>query len=127
MPSSFLVYHHKNLALAEYVVAYASLKEFGEVTTFSLPQQATHPPFAELPPALRRLLFFARPDVVICLDDGSRPVRPIFAFELTNHVPAQDHWMQRFVNLVGCAQESVPGAYVMPFAARTPEIQIRIG
>lgn len=68
-----------------------------------------------MPVSVRRLLFFARPDLVVCINDGVRPVYPIFAFELTDHVPAQDHWMQRFNHLVGCAQEGVPGAYVMPF------------
>lgn len=87
-----------------------------EVEVLSLPQQNRHNAFAELPESLRRLLFFAKPDLVICMDDDKNPIKPIFAFELTKHVPARDHWMQRFVNLVGCAQESVPGVYVMPFS-----------
>lgn len=82
----------------------------------SLPQQNKHNSFAELSESLRRLLFFAKPDLVICMDDGGNPIHPIFAFELTTHVPARDHWMQRFVNLVGCAQEGIPGTYIMPFS-----------
>jgi hypothetical protein len=27
---------------------------------------------------------------------------------------ARDHWMQRFPNLVGCAQEGIPGAFIVP-------------
>jgi hypothetical protein len=73
------------------------------------------PLFSELPKGLRELLFFAKPDVVICYDNGRLPIAPIFAFEVTNHVPARDHWLQRFNNLVGCAQIGVPGAYVIPF------------
>ena len=76
--------------------------------------------FAELPEQLRRLLFFAKPDVVICYDNGTHPVRPVFAFELTYHMPARDHWLQRFNNLVGCAQIGVPGAYVLPTVSEYP-------
>uniref|UniRef100_UPI0015931DB4 hypothetical protein n=2 Tax=Burkholderia vietnamiensis TaxID=60552 RepID=UPI0015931DB4 len=118
----FIIYHHKNLALANYVIECSpTLKDQNarhNVTVVSLPQQHTHVGFAVLPTALRRLLFFARPDVVVCIDDGLRPIQPIFAFELTDHVPAQDHWMQRFNHLVGCAQQGVPGAYVLPFSMR---------
>lgn len=117
---TFIIYHHKNLPLANYVVdcsaSLQSAKANGTVKIESLPQQHTDASFATLPTDLRRLLFFARPDVVICIDDGSRPIYPIFAFELTDHVPAQDHWMQRFNHLVGCAQQGVPGAYVLPFS-----------
>ncbi len=118
MPDRLIFYHHKNLALAKYVAHYAALDStiLGVKTEFlSLPQQAAQPSWASLPRGLRRLLFFARPDLVICLDDGVRPIHPVFAFEITQHVPARDHWMQRFSNLVGCAQEGVPGAYIMPF------------
>lgn len=118
MPDHLLFYHHKNLALAKYVAHYARLDKVikGATAEFlSLPQQAAQSSWATLPRGLRRLLFFARPDLVICLDDGVRPVHPVFAFEITEHVPARDHWMQRFPNLVGCAQEGVPGAYIMPF------------
>lgn len=116
----FLLYHHKNLRLAQYVRDYSSLvnmKRNGdcEIEISSLPQQNGHPAFAELPASMRRLLYFAKPDLVICLDDGLRPIRPIFAFEVTQHVPARDHWMQRFPNLVGCAQEKVAGTYIIPF------------
>ena len=116
----FLLYHHKNLRLAQYVRDYSSLgtmEASGNCVTeiLSLPQQNKHPTFSELPASMRRLLFFAKPDVVLCLDDGLRPIRPIFAFEITTHVPARDHWMQRFPNLVGCAQEGVPGSYIIPF------------
>src|SRR5690242_6565420 len=117
--NSFLIYHHKNLRLAQYVRYYSALRQMedaGHCTTkiLSLPQQNKHRSFSELPASMRRLLFFAKPDVVICLDDGLRPVRPIFAFEVTTHVPASDHWIQRFHNLVGCAQEKVPGTYILP-------------
>jgi hypothetical protein len=114
----FIFYHHKNLALAKYVAHYADLPKTApgaKIEFKSLPQQAVENTWAELPNQLRRLLFFARPDLVICLDDGVRPTHPVFAFEITQHVPARDHWMQRFPNLVGCAQEGVPGAYIMPF------------
>lgn len=115
----FIIYHHKNFALASYVVEcnakLQQAKAEGRVNIGSFPQQHTHKEFATLPVAVRRLLFFARPDVVVCIDDEIRPIYPIFAFELTDHVPAQDHWMQRFNNLVGCAQEGVPGAYILPF------------
>ena len=118
--SEFIIYYHKALPLANYVVdcsvRLTAEDKKGNVTRFSLPQHSSHKTFAELPSAVRRLLFFARPDVVICLNDGIRPTYPIFAFELTDHVPAQDHWMQRFNNLVGPAQERVPGAYILPFA-----------
>ena len=118
MAVQFIFYHHKNRSLAEYVAHHANLSGVVPGATeviCSLPQQAVESGWAELPTALRRLLFFARPDVVICMDDGVRPIRPVFAFEITEHVPARDHWLQRFVNLVGCAQERVPGAYIMPF------------
>jgi hypothetical protein len=120
MNEKFVLYHHKNLSLAKYVVECSpTLLQFRkekQVSIVSLPQQHAHPTFAELPTDLRKLLFFARPDVVVCLDDGIRPTHPIFAFEQTNHVPARDHWMQRFNHLVGCAQQGVPGAYIMPFS-----------
>jgi hypothetical protein len=116
--TTFIFYHHKNLPLARYVAHYADLQKIvsgAKVRFESLPQQSSEDAWAELPFRLRKLLFFARPDVVICLDDGVKPVHPVFAFEITTHVPARDHWLQRFVNLVGCAQEKVPGAYIMPF------------
>jgi hypothetical protein len=117
----FMLFHHKNKALAQYVKECSTLNRMEsenlcEIDILSSPQQNIHKSFAELPESLRKLLFFAKPDLVICLDDNVRPIRPIFAFELTTHVPARDHWMQRFVNLVGCAQEGVPGAYVIPFS-----------
>jgi len=118
MNTRFIFYHHKNLQVAKYVAHYADLASVvpGATVEFaSLPQQAVEKSWAELPYRLRRLLYFARPDVVICMDDGVRPIHPVFAFEITTHVPARDHWLQRFVNLVGCAQERVPGAYIMPF------------
>lgn len=115
----FILYHHKNKALAEYLVTYsprlAAASKSGELAIISLPQQTTSTDYAELPTALRKLLFFARPDCVICLDDGIREIHPVFAIELTESVPAQDHWMQRFNNLVGCSLEKVPGAYILPF------------
>jgi hypothetical protein len=117
-PPEFILYHHKNEGLAKYVAYYSDIKTLvpgAKIRIESIPQHSSHSSFSELPQQLRRLLFFARPDVVICIDDFIRPVHPIFAFEITEHVPARDHWMQRFVNLVGCAQEGVPGAYVMPF------------
>lgn len=86
------------------------------VEVLSFPQQNRHKGFSELPASIRRLLYFAKPDTLICLDDGIRPIIPIFAVEISSHVSARDHWMQRFPNLVGCAQERVPGAYIMPGA-----------
>lgn len=115
----FLLYHHKNLPLAQYVLECSptlmAANKAGLVKILSLPQQHSHADFATLPMELRKLLFYARPDLVICADDGIQPIFPAFAFELTDHVPAQDHWMQRFNHLVGCAQQGVPGAYVLPF------------
>lgn len=115
----FVLYHHKNLHLAKYAVecstTLAAYDANKQLAITSLPQQHASKDLALLPTPLRRLLFFARPDLVICLDDGVRPTRPVFALELTNHVPAQDHWMQRFNHLVGCAVHGVPGAYVLPF------------
>lgn len=115
----FIVYHHKAKRFAEYVTCFSIIKELvdtGRATSeiCNLPDNNSSK-FAELPEELRRLLFFAKPDVVICYDNGVLPIRPVFAFELTNHVPARDHWLQRFNNLVGCAQIGVPGAYVLPF------------
>lgn len=118
--SKFVIYHHKNLQLAKYLVecspTLANFQAAGNLDIQSLPAQHASPEFAALPTELRKLLFYARPDTVVCLDDGIRPTRPVFAIELTNHVPAQDHWMQRFNHLVGCAAEGVPGAYVLPFS-----------
>lgn len=115
----FIIYHHKTRRFAEYIEHYSNIEQLvidgragSEIR--NLPDN-NNVAFAELPDELRNLLFFAKPDVVICYDDGTRPIRPVFAFELTNHVPARDHWLQRFNNLVGCAQIGVPGAYVLPF------------
>lgn len=117
----FVLLHHKNAAWAPYVIGNSQLHKLrdtgaAQIEVTSLPQQNAHQGFAELPGPLRRLLFFAKPDLVICLDDGQRPTRPIFALDVTDHVPATDHWMQRFPNLVGCATEGIPGAFVMPTA-----------
>jgi hypothetical protein len=117
----FLLYFHKAKGFAEYVREFSNLKKMAkeglcEVQVLSFPQKNADRDFAELPAALRRLLFFAKPDLVICLDDGLQPIRPIFALESSTHVIARDHWMQRFPYLVGCAQEGVPGAYIMPGA-----------
>ena len=116
----FILYHHKNRELAEYIKEYTELKKYDlsstdEVEIVALPNTNSSATFAELPQLLRELLYFAKPDLVICLDDGKKPIKPIFAIEITLHVPATDHWLQRFNNLVGCAKEGVPGAYIMPF------------
>lgn len=118
---NFLLYYHKERGWVDYIRSYSCLKQMEEerqcqTDSRSLPQQNAHKEFAELPVSLRKLLFFAKPDVVICLDDGIQPTRPIFAIEVSAHVMARDHWMQRFPYLVGCAQEGVPGAYIMPGA-----------
>ena len=115
----FLIYHHKARRFAEYINHYSNIEKLvscGHASSeiHNLPDNNTIS-FSELPDELRRLLFFAKPDVVICYDNGVLPIRPVFAFELTNHVPARDHWLQRFNNLVGCAQIGVPGAYILPF------------
>lgn len=115
----FIIYHHKAKRFAEYIAHYSNIEQMvinGQASSEirNLPDNHTVR-FAELPDELRKLLFFAKPDVVICYDNGILPIRPVFAFELTNHVPARDHWLQRFNNLVGCAQIGVPGAYVLPF------------
>jgi len=118
-PLEIQFFHHKSDKWIDYIREYsdvATLEAAGtiSVTRGSLPGANNDASFAQLPEALRRLLFFGKPDVVICLDDGIRPVRPIFALDVTEHVSAADHWMQRFPNLVGCAQEGVPGAFVTP-------------
>jgi hypothetical protein len=114
-----LLLHHKELKLVDYLVEYTDLKSLeasGLVATVieSLPQQNAHLDFARLPEKVRRLLFFAKPDLLVCYDDGAKPIQPIFAIDLTEHVAARDHWIQRFPNLVGCAQEGVPGVFIAP-------------
>lgn len=115
----FYLYHHKSRRFAEYVYQFSKISSMisSGIATYSIENLPDNnsTKFAELPEELRKLLFFAKPDVIICYDNGSAPIRPVFAFELTNHVPARDHWLQRFNNLVGCAQIRVPGAYVLPF------------
>lgn len=116
-PVEITLLHHKERGWADYVQRYSRLGELEkaglvELHIASLPQQNRHLAFARLPEKVRDLLFFAKPDLVICLDDGRRPVRPVFAIDATEHVAARDHWIQRFPNLVGCAQEGVPGAFV---------------
>ncbi len=111
--------HHKEASWAHYFQRYtsiATLEAAGliEVEIESLPQQNSSRSFAFLPEKLRRLLFFAKPDLVVTIDDGRRPITPVFALDVTEHVAARDHWIQRFPNLVGCAQEGVPGAFVAP-------------
>ncbi len=58
---NFIIYHHKNLALAKYVVQCShrlnAADKLKSVAIKSLPQQPTHREFATLPTALRRLLF----------------------------------------------------------------------
>lgn len=115
----FIIYHDKNLNFAKYVIANSSLQKFKDklscdIQIEQLPNNNAKG-FPKLADKVRELLFFAKPDVVICLDDETNPIVPVFAFELTNHVPARDHWLQRFNNLVGCAQMSVAGAYIIPF------------
>ena len=110
--------HHKSLKWTDYLLLYTQLKDLvhsGLVSTSvgKLPDSDTST-FADLPEAVRRLMFFGKPDVVVCLDDGVNPVRPFFALDVTEHAAARDHWMQRFPNLVGCAQEGVPGVFVSP-------------
>lgn len=115
----FYLYHHKSKRFAEYVYEFSKVSSMVSdgIATYSIENLPNNnsTKFAELPEELRKLLFFAKPDVIICYDNGLLPIRPVFAFELTNHVPARDHWLQRFNNLVGCAQIGVPGAYVLPF------------
>ncbi len=126
-PIGVQLLHHRERAWAGLHSAYTSLRDLetaGVVTVDvgTLPQQNSHAAFAELPESLRRLLFFAKPDLVVTVDDGRRPIRPIFALDVTEHVAARDHWIQRFPNLVGCAQEGIPGAFVAPrdMPARRP-------
>lgn len=116
----FILYHHKNKRLANYVLEYSIIKDYVDSSRASfevvaLPNSNSNKGFSKLPEYLRKLLFFAKPDLIICMDDGIKPIYPIFAFEISKHVPARDHWMQRFVNLVGCAQTGIPGSYIMPF------------
>jgi hypothetical protein len=113
------IFHHKERSWPEYLLRYShigALRSAGLITTDiqSLPQQNAHLEFGMLPEPLRRLLFFAKPDVIVSLDDGIRPVRAVFAIDVTEHVAARDHWIQRFPNLVGCAQEGIPGAFIAP-------------
>ena len=113
------IFHHKEHSWPDYLLRYSHLRTLRsaglvEVQITSLPQQNAHLDFARLPESLRRLLFFAKPDVVIVLDDGIRPIQPVFAIDVTEHVASRDHWIQRFPNLVGCAQEGIPGAFIAP-------------
>lgn len=114
-----LLMHHKEERWADYLRTYSNLSHLEKqglvtVEVKSLPQQNAHKSFAQLPERIRRLLFFAKPDLVVALDDGRKPVQPIFAIDVTEHVAARDHWIQRFPNMVGCAQENVPGAFIAP-------------
>lgn len=116
----FIIYHHKSLSFANYFKEYSELSKIEEknlaiIEIENLPATNTSKSFAELPYKLRKLLFYAKPDMVICLDDGISPIKPIFCAEITEHVPAGDHWLQRFNNLVGSAQENIPGVYIQPF------------
>lgn len=118
-PIKFHLLHHKERKWAEYMLKYSDLATLvrGSLATAhidSLPGQNSTVRFAELPESIRRLLFFAQPDLLVCMDDGVKPVQPIFALDVTEHVAARDHWIQRFPNLVGAAQEGVPGAFVAP-------------
>src|SRR5215813_4403980 len=126
-PIKISLLHHKTRKWTDYVSEYSDLKALagsGLVTieVDSLPGTNASLGFAQLPESVRRLLFFAKPDLLICMDDGVKPVQPIFAIDVTEHVAARDHWIQRFPNLVGCAQEGVPGAFVAPrdMPNRTP-------
>jgi hypothetical protein len=114
-----LLLHHKERKWADYLLEYSELKELKnrkvvDIEIDSMPQQNAHLGFAQLPETVRDLLFFAKPDVLVCYDDGIGPLRPIFALDVTEHVAARDHWIQRFPNLVGCAQQGVPGAFIAP-------------
>jgi hypothetical protein len=118
-PTKIFLLHHQTRKWTDYVSEYSDLKSLvasGLVAlqVDSLPGQNASLRFAQLPDSVRRLLFFAKPDLLICMDDGVKPFRPIFAIDVTEHVPARDHWIQRFPNLVGCAQEGIPGAFVIP-------------
>jgi hypothetical protein len=126
-PIKISLLHHKTRKWTDYVSEYSDLKSLAasELVTIevdSLPGTNASLGFAQLPESVRRLLFFAKPDLLICMDDGVKPVRPIFAIDVTEHVAARDHWIQRFPNLVGCAQEGIPGAFVAPrdMPNRTP-------
>jgi hypothetical protein len=131
-PIAVTLFHHKEATWPQYLREYTSLSDLEKqgliaVSVGKLPEQNKSLAFARLPERLRRLLFFAKPDVVVSIDDGQKPVQPIFAFDVTEHVAARDHWIQRFPNLVGCAQENIPGAFIAPrdmperegFAGRT--------
>lgn len=116
--SRFIIYHDSE-NFAKYVVEYSDLKAFKasglhDVDIAKMPDN-NGKDFPKLPEKLRHLLFFAKPDAVICYDNGIEPITPVFAFEITTATPAQDHWLQRFNNLVGCAQMHIPGAYILPF------------
>jgi hypothetical protein len=126
-PIKISLLHHKTRKWTDYVNEYSDLKTLAAsklitVEVDSLPGTNASLGFAQLPESVRRLLFFAKPDLLICMDDGVKPVQPIFAIDVTEHVAARDHWIQRFPNLVGCAQEGVPGAFVAPsdMPNRTP-------
>ena len=76
--------HHKEAVWAEYLIEYSLLKTMRDqgvidVEVRSLPQQNAHKSFARLPERVRRLLFFAKPDLVVTIDDGRKPISPIFA------------------------------------------------
>jgi hypothetical protein len=118
-PARLLLYHHKERAWADYLIEYSGVGELISAGTvehevLSMPQQNAHAAFAGLAPEIRQLLFFAKPDLIVCMDDGVRPTFPVFALDVTEHVPARDHWIQRFPNLIACAEYGVPGAFVAP-------------
>ena len=116
-----VIYHDdKEKNLADYIEEYTDIKNWkasGVITTkqVKLPSKNSDKKYFTLPEKLRELLYFTKPDLVICLDDGREPTRPIFVIEKTCAKVAQDHWLQRFNNLVGAAQLGIPGAYITPY------------
>ncbi len=113
----FIIYHD-DLQFAKYIKDYSNIKKYEAagytIEIVEMPDN-NQKSFPQLPEHLRHLLFFAKPDAVICYDNDIEPIIPVFAFEITTAVPAQDHWLQRFNNLVGPAQMHIPGAYILPF------------
>lgn len=120
MDNIVLYYDDKEKDFVDYFEEYTVLDDWKKAkiittTQVKLPSKNSEKGYFSLPEKLRELLYFTKPDLVICLDDGKEPTRPIFVVEKTSAKVAQDHWLQRFNNLVGAAQLGIPGAYITPF------------
>lgn len=121
MLDKWVLYYHKpsSRSLAEFLCKYSDLASFKDVTISSLPNTNVSNDFAQLPRSLRKVLFYGHPDVVLAYDNGVEPEKAVFAWEITDAVPATDHWMQRFSSLVGACELGVPSVFILPFESNT--------